>query len=157
MSGIEMTGYDVLVDFQMIQSAIARGRIDHGAEGIHQFSARTVIERESQHHARIVLRGLARPLHLFLHRWRQCVLASKVFQANVVLIQRGYFRFQITAKQAHEESDITGWTFLPVLFGESVERERGNANARSSLHGRAHGRNSGAMSSNARKMAALSP
>ena len=157
MPRVEMTRHRVLVDFQMIQAAIARGRVHDRAERIHQFGACAVVERESQHHAGVVRCGLARPLHLLLHRGRQFVLASDVFQANIVLVQRGNFCFQIAAEQTHQEIDFAAGTLLPVLLGKRVQRERGNADAGRGFDRRAHRRDSGAMSGDARQMAPARP
>ena len=35
MPGVEIAGYSVLVDFQMIQAAIARSRVHNRAECVH--------------------------------------------------------------------------------------------------------------------------
>ena len=147
----------VLVDPQMLEAAILRSRIHHGAERIYQLAARAVVQRQREHRAGIARRALARPGHALLHIFRQFVLPPNVFETNVVLIQRGNFRLQIAAQQAHQEVDFTLRPFLPVFFRKGVERERMNADARRRLHCRAHGRDSGAMSGHARHVTPLRP
>ena len=97
------------------------------------------------------------------HSMRSCtsvgkfLLAADIFQANVVLVERGDFRLQIAAEQSHQKSDFALGPLLPVLFGERVERERRNVNARRGLDRRAHGGNAGAMPGHARHVAAFGP
>src|SRR6202158_6478762 len=51
MPSIEMPGYCILVDLQVIESAILRSRIHNRAERVYQFAAGTIIQRQRQHHA----------------------------------------------------------------------------------------------------------
>ena len=85
------------------------------------------------------------------------MLPADVFQTDIVLVQRGYFRLQIAAEQAHEEIHFALGTLLPILFGKSIERERGNADAGRGFNRRAHGRDSGAVSGDARQVAPPRP
>src|SRR5437762_1658889 len=84
-------------------------------------------------------RADARPLHALLDVRGQFVLPPNVFQPNIVLVQRGNFRLQIAAQQSHQEAHFALGPLLPVFFGERIERQRGNMNARRRLHRRTHG------------------
>src|ERR1700722_16817122 len=62
--------------------------------------------------------------------------ASDIFQANVISVERFDFRLQITAKQTHQKIYFRLRPLLPVLFGESIERQGGNSDARGGLNRR---------------------
>ena len=147
----------VLINAQMVQTAVAGGGVHDGPKCVHQFGARAVVKRQGQHHAGIARRRIPRPCHLLLHRRRQLVLASDVFQANVVLVEGGDFGFQIAAQQAHQEIYFAAGTLLPVLFRKRIQRQPGNPNARRGFHRGAHGRYSGAVSGHARQVATARP
>ena len=95
-----MLAHRVFVDPQMLEAAILRSRIDHGAERVHQFAARAVVQRQREHHAGIVRGALARPGHALLHIVGQFLLPANIFQADIVFVQRGDFRLEIAAQQA---------------------------------------------------------
>ena len=154
---VQVLRHRVLVNVQMIQTAVARRGIHDGPKCVHQFGARAVIQRQGQHHAGIARGRIPRPSHLFLHRRRKLVLASNVFQPDVVLVEGRNFRLQIAAQQAHQEIDFAAGTLLPVLFRKRVQGQPGNPDARSGLDRRAHGCDSGAVSGHARQVAAFRP
>src|SRR5258708_29805197 len=141
----------------MLEAAILRGCVDHGAKGVDQFTARAIVQCQCEHRASIVRCALARPGHALLHIFRQFVLPPDILQTNIVLIQCRDFRLQIAAQQAHQEIDFALGTLLPVFFREGVERYSVNAGARRRLHRRTDGRNPGAMPGHARHMAPFRP
>ncbi len=102
-------------------------------------------------------RRFARPFHALLYVLRQFVLAADVFEADVVLVERGNFGLQVAAQQAHQKVDFALGALLPVFFGKSVKGERGDANACGGFHRGPHCRHSGAMTRNARHVATASP
>ena len=85
------------------------------------------------------------------------MLASDVLQSDVVFVQGFDFRLEIAAEKAHEEIDFRFRTFLPVFFGERVERQGGNSDAGGGFDGGTHGGDAGAVSSNARHVTAARP
>src|SRR5579864_2230531 len=157
MAGVEMASYGVLIDLQMIEAAILGGCVHDRTEGVYQFTTGAIVQRQRQHHSRVAGCGVAGPVHAMLYFCRQFVLPPDVFQANIVLVERGNFRLQIAAQQPHEEADFARRTLLPVLFGKCVERERGNTNSRRCLHRRTYSRYPGAVSSDARQVAPFGP
>ena len=87
----------VFIDVQMIQAAILRGFVDHGAERIHQFTAGTVVQCQGEHRAIVLGRARACPFHALLHIFRQFMLPADIFQADIILVESGDFGFQIAA------------------------------------------------------------
>ncbi len=133
-----MLADQLLIHFEMIQAAIAGRRFGHRTKGIDDLTARAVIERQCQNHPAITARRLARVLHLALHRFRQLMLPPDVFQANLIFVEGLDLRLEEAAEQAHQEVHFRPRTFLPVFFGERVERQCRNANARRRFHRRTH-------------------
>src|SRR6202521_93521 len=85
------------------------------------------------------------------------MLASDVFQADIIFVERLDFRFEIAAQKAHQEIDFRLRTLLPVFFGEGIKCQRRNSDARSGFDRRTHGGDTGAMSSDARHVPAPGP
>ena len=141
---------------KVLDAAVARGFANQRVEAIDQLGARTVVERQRQHHAGIALGHLARPRHALLDFLRQLLLAADVLQPDVVVHQRRQFHLQVAAQQVHQEFDFALGT-LPVFCGERIQRERGNVQARGGLDGRTNRGDTGAMAGDARQMAALGP
>src|SRR6202034_2167543 len=126
---IEVPGHHMLIDLEVIKAAVPRRRVHDGAERVHQFAARAVVQRQRQHHTGVPRRRLARPGHALLYVVGKFVLSPNIFQADIVLVQGGNFRLQIAAQQSHQKVDFAFRALLPVLLGKGVERERRNANA----------------------------
>src|SRR6202051_1364690 len=85
------------------------------------------------------------------------MLASDVFQADIIFVERLDFRFKIAAQKAHQEIDFRLWTLLPVFLGEGVERQRRNSDACRGFDRRTHGGDTGAMSGDAGHVPAPGP
>src|SRR5258708_34365905 len=85
------------------------------------------------------------------------MLASDVFQTDIIFVERLDFRFEIAAQQAHQKIDFRLRTLFPVFLGESVERQRGNSDAGRGFDRRTHGGDTGAMSRDARHVPAPGP
>ena len=142
---------------KVIESAIAGRRLGERAERVDDFAARAVVERKRQNHAGIGAGRIARLGHFALHDFWQFMLAPDVSQPDVVVVERADFGFQVVAQKPHQEIDFRLRPLLPVLLGERVKRQRGNADPGRSFDGRAHGRDARAVSRNARQMAAARP
>ena len=125
MPRVQILRNRIFVDVKMVQAAVAGGGVHDRAKCIHQFGACAVIERQGQHHAGIARGRIPRPCHLFLHRRREFMLPSDVFQPDIVLVEGGNFRLQIAAEQAHQEIDFAAGTLLPVLFRKRVQGQPG--------------------------------
>src|SRR4030081_778398 len=85
------------------------------------------------------------------------MLASDVFQADIIFVERLDFRLKIAAQKAHQEIDFRLRTLLPVLLGEGIERQRRNSDTCRGFDRRSHGGDTGAMSSGARELPAPAP
>src|SRR6266481_5603031 len=85
------------------------------------------------------------------------MLASDVFQTDIIFVERLDFRFEIAAQKAHQKIDFRLRTLLPVLLGESVECQRRDSDARRGFDCRTHGGDTGAMSGDARHVPASGP
>src|SRR5580700_5175330 len=85
------------------------------------------------------------------------MLASYVFEADIVFVERSDFRFEIAAQKLHQEIDFTLGTPLPVFFGKGVEGQRGNSYARGGLYRGTDSGYAGAMSGDARHVATAGP
>src|SRR3981081_4963103 len=82
------------------------------------------------------------------------MLASDVFQTDIIFVERLDFRFEIAAQKAHQEIDFRLRTLLPVFLGEGIERQRRNSDACRGFDRRTHGGDTSAMSAPARHMPA---
>src|SRR5271157_2184442 len=78
------------------------------------------------------------------------MLASDIFQADIVLVERLDLRLEIAAQKAHQEVDFRLRTLLPVFLGEGVERQRRYSNAGRGFDRGTHGGDAGTMSGDAR-------
>src|ERR1700681_3516106 len=85
------------------------------------------------------------------------MLASDVFQTDIVFGESFDFRFEIAAQKAHQEIDFRLRTLLPVFLGEGIERQRRNSDACRGFHCRTHGGDTGAMSGDAGHVPAPGP
>src|SRR6266849_956763 len=85
------------------------------------------------------------------------MLASDVFQADIIFVERLDFRFEVAAQEAHQKIDFRFWTLFPVLLGEGVERQGGNSDTGRGFDRRTHGGYAGAMSRDARHVPAPGP
>src|SRR3981081_3496560 len=85
------------------------------------------------------------------------MLASDVFQTDIIFVERPDFRFKIAAQKAHQEIDFRLWTLLPVFLGEGIERQRRNSDACRGFDRRTHGGDTGAMSGDARHVPSPGP
>src|ERR1700686_5122099 len=77
------------------------------------------------------------------------MLASDVFQADIFFVERLDFGFEIAAQKAHQEIDFRLRTLLPVFFGEGIESQRRNPDARGGFDRRPPRSDTGAMSGDA--------
>ena len=148
---------ELLIDLQVVQSAIVGRGVHNGSEGVHQFHARAVIQGQREHHARVLCRCLPRPFHALLHCLRQLVTAADILQADVVLVERGDFGLQVASQQAHEEVHLAGRALFPILRGKGIEGERRQVDAGGGFYRRADGRHPGAVSGDARQVALPCP
>src|SRR5271157_2405191 len=85
------------------------------------------------------------------------MLAPDVLQTDIVFGEGLSFRFEIAAQKAHQEIHFRLRTLLPVFFGEGVERQRRNSDARRGFDRRTHGGDAGVMSGHARHVPAPGP
>src|SRR5208337_5570752 len=73
------------------------------------------------------------------------MLAADVLQSDIVFVERLDFRLEIAAQKAHQEIDFRLGALFPVFLGESIERQRRNADAGRGFDRRTHGGHTGAM------------
>src|SRR5258708_35055536 len=85
------------------------------------------------------------------------MLASDVFQADIIFVERLDFGFKIAAQKAHQEIDFRLRTLLPVFLREGVESQRRNSDTRRGFNRRTHGGDTGAMSGDPRHVPAPGP
>src|SRR5260370_25221869 len=85
------------------------------------------------------------------------MLASDVFQADIIFVERLDFRFEVAAQEAHQKIDFRLRTLFPVFLGEGVERQCRNSDTGRGFDRRTHGGYAGAMSGDARHVPAPGP
>src|SRR3979411_3330431 len=85
------------------------------------------------------------------------MLASNIFQTDIIFVERLDFRFKIAAQKAHQEIDFRLRTLLPVFLGEGIERQRRNSDTCRGFDRRTHGGDTRAMSRDAWHVPAPGP
>ena len=105
---------------EMIDPAVVLRGGEDRSEGIDDFGAGSVVERESQNHARIAGSRLFSPSKSFLHRIRQLMNAANVRETDIVAVQPRNFLLQVLTQQPHEKINLGARTSLPVLCRERV-------------------------------------
>ena len=82
---------------------------------------------------------------------------ADVLQPHIIFVQRGHLLLQVAGEQLHEEINFGLGTSLPVLFRKRIQRERRNADTRSTLDHVPDGSHSGTMSGDSRQVAFTRP
>ena len=81
----------------------AAGFVENRVEGVHQFRAAAVIQRQDEPHAGVRGGEPHALLHVRPHRLGKIIGAADEQQANIVLLHGRHFALQILPQQAHQK------------------------------------------------------
>src|SRR5262249_3215775 len=125
-------------------------------EGVHDFRASTVIERDDKIHSRIGTGELNGAIEICLNGVGQVSPAADDGEADIVFVNGGQFPLQVFAEQPHQELDF-GLRAARVPAGEDGGSETGKFQASGSLDCLASRFNTPLVARSARQTTPLSP